>query len=70
MPFRRRNPIKSQPHHRYYQTVYMSPETIALIDKLKEQWHLKGRGKVIERVIRAHFNQQEKTDEVDPLSRL
>ena len=59
------------PHKERYITFYMPPGVTELIDELKARWRLNGRGKVIERLVRAQLRREkEKTDEIDIESRI
>ena len=68
---RLRNKRHTQPHGRNYQTIYMSPNTVAKLDQLKESMHVNGRGRVVERLLTFYLDHnQGVTDENTPQSRI
>lgn len=55
-------------HNKNYKTVYMSDITTAKLDKLKKDWFLNGRGKVIEKLLHLYETgklTEEKNDAAD-----
>lgn len=45
-------------HKTHYKTFYISGPALVQLDKLKKQWFLSGRGKVVEKLLRMHAKGQ------------